>query len=120
MPFTAAAKNLMLDALADVAVWVSLHDAAPGGSGANELSGGAPAYARKLISWPAASGGTLDDATNGLVFDVPPDSAVNHIGVWSADTAGTFLMYKQVDEEAFNNQGQYTVTNGQASLPDAA
>lgn len=48
----------------------SLHTAFPGTTGANEVAGGAPAYAQKAITINAASGGQrLLNA--GVTFDVP-------------------------------------------------
>ena len=48
----------------------SLHTGFPGTTGANEVTGGAPAYAQKAITINAASGGSrLLNA--GVVFDVP-------------------------------------------------
>ena len=49
MPYSTLGKNAMLDALGALAVFVSLHDGDPGESGANEIAGGSPAYARKAV-----------------------------------------------------------------------
>src|SRR4051812_26618256 len=79
----------MEDALAAVAVFVSLHTADPGSSGTSEVSGGSPAYARKAITWTSAASGVLS-ASNAPVFDVPAATTVGWAGLWSASTAGTF------------------------------
>jgi hypothetical protein len=97
MPLVNAAKNLMLDALAGInpsisAAFASLHSGDPGPTGANEVAGGAPAYARKSITWNAAAAGSLDNNANP-VFDVPAGTTVRWLGLWSAVTAGTFLGY---------------------------
>lgn len=89
MALNNTAKNLMEDALAAVAVYVSLHTADPGASGTSEVTGGSPAYARKSITWSSASGGVLS-ASNAPVFDVPASTTVGWGGLWSASTAGTF------------------------------
>lgn len=60
----------------------SLHTAFPGTTGASEVTGGAPAYARKAITINAASGGQR--ALNAAVtFDVPA-CTVKWIGLWNS------------------------------------
>ncbi len=120
MPYTNAGKNLMLDALRGVApgvsvAYASLHTASPGEAGANELTGGSPAYARKAVTFGAASGGAIA-ATNQPVFDVPGGTTVTHVGFWSAVSGGTFLGYADVTDETFASQGTYTLTSSQLDL----
>lgn len=64
----AATKNNMLNG--QTIDTMALNSAFPGSTGANEISGGAPAYARKAVTVAAASGGSrsLSSAVN---FDVP-------------------------------------------------
>lgn len=121
MPYTVAGKNLMLNALKGTnpgtpITHVSLHTGAPGDSGINEVTGGSPAYARKAIAFNAASAGSMDDSTNGAVFDVPAGTTVTHVGFWSAATTGTFLAYDDVTSETFAAQGTYTVTDADLDL----
>jgi hypothetical protein len=79
MPFPTATKNAWLAGL-DYS-HISLHDDFPGTTGANELSGGSPAYARKAIVMNAPSGGS--QALNAAVqFDVPAGSTVKWLGLW--------------------------------------
>lgn len=60
----------------------SLHTAFPGTTGANEVSGGSPAYAQKSITINAASGGQrLLNA--GVTFDVPA-TTVRWVGFWNS------------------------------------
>lgn len=111
------AKNAMLDQLGTLVTRLALHSADPGGanSATNELTGGSPAYARKAIAWNAASGGSMDDSTNGAVFDVPAGSTVAWITGWN--TAGTVRYFKkQVTSESFAGQGTYTVTDADLDL----
>jgi hypothetical protein len=89
VPYTVAAKNLMLNALASVLTYAALHTGAPGSTGANELTGGTPAYARKPIAWNTAAAGNLDD-TAPTVFDVAGGTTIRFLGFWSAISAGTF------------------------------
>lgn len=80
MSLTVSAKNTMLNALSiDTA---SLHTAFPGLTGANEVSGGSPAYARQTVSFGAAAGGTRT-LSAAVTFNVPA-TTVRWFGFWSA------------------------------------
>ncbi len=82
-----------------------------------ELTGGSPAYARKAIAFNApVDPGTMDDSTNGAVFDVPAGASVDYIGYFSAVTAGTVQAIDKVTSEAFAAQGTYTVTDADLDL----
>lgn len=113
------AKNLMLDALAAVAVYASLHDNDPSTNGANEISGGSPAYARKAITWNAAATHNLDNNANP-VFDVASGKTVKYVGFWSASSGGTFYGYIDVTDEVFAGQGTYTLSDADIALNDPA
>jgi len=109
------AKNLMLDALGVAADYASLHSADPGTNGANEIAGGSPAYARKSITWAAASGGSMS-SSNDPVFDVEGGDTVSYVGLFSADTGGTFYGSANVTDEVFGAQGTYTLTDFTISI----
>ena len=80
MTIPAATKNAMLDGV--TFTHASLHSAFPGATGTNEISGGAPAYARKVVVVNPSSGGQR--ALNAAVaFDVPI-STVRWIGFWNS------------------------------------
>src|ERR1051325_4085611 len=82
LSLTIAAKNTMLNALTvDTA---SLHTAFPGLTGANEVSGGAPAYARKAVTFGAAAGGSRA-LSAAVTFDVPA-TTVRWFGFWVSGT----------------------------------
>lgn len=86
--FTTAAKNAMLNA--EGTTHLSLHSAWSA-TGANELSGGSPAYARKSAGLAAASSGSKA-LTAAVTFDVPGGGTVAaFVGRWTALTGGTFL-----------------------------
>ncbi|MFC5744835.1 phage tail fiber protein [Actinomadura rugatobispora] len=107
MGLSPAGKNVMLDAWGAVAVWLSLHDGDPGTTGANELAGGSPAYARQLGAWDPATGGVITLA-GSETFDVPASSDVTHFGAWSVVSGGTFYGGGVVSlPESFNGQGIY-------------
>lgn len=107
------ARNAMLDATASV--WppdtVSLHTADPGNgtsvTGGTEVTGGSPAYARKAVTWSAASAGSKA-ASASVVFDVPGSTTVTHLGYWRSTT---YLGSRALDSsQAFTTQGTYTTT----------
>lgn len=104
------AKNAMLNQLTSLAVFVSAHTADPGATGTSEVTGGSPAYARKAITWNAASSGSAT-ASNTPVFDIPASTTVAFVGLWSAATSGTFYGSADVVDEVFAGQGTYTVTS---------
>jgi len=114
------AKNLMLDQLGTVLTRLALHTGDPGAAdtAANEVTGGSPAYARKAIAWNAAgtpTPGSMDDSTNGAVFDIPAGTTVAWISGWN--TAGTSRYFKKaVTNEVFGSQGTYTVTDADLDL----
>jgi hypothetical protein len=96
----AAELNYIADQAAARITHLSLHTASPSTTGANEATGGSPAYARKSVTFNAAGaigplGGTLQPATTGVAwssevtFDVPAGT-YSHWGGWSASTAGTY------------------------------
>ncbi|WP_068922182.1 phage tail fiber protein [Planobispora rosea] len=114
MALTNAAKHVMLDELATVAVYVSLHTADPGSTGTSEVTGGS--YTREAITWNAAASGALD-SSNTPVFDVPAGTTVTHWGLWSAATNGTFYGGNSLSaSEAFTGAGTYTLTDADVSL----
>jgi len=59
-------------------------------SGANELTGGTPAYARKPATWAAASARSKVMSAS-LGFDVAAGTTVRWVGFYDALTVGTFL-----------------------------
>ena len=86
--FTTAARGSMLDSL--VPAFAALFTGFPGQTFANEVAGGSPAYARKAITFGAASSG-IRTSSGPVVFDVPAAATVNWIGFATAATAGTSL-----------------------------
>lgn len=86
MSLTVAAKNTMLNALSIDSC--SLHTAFPGLTGASEVTGGTPAYARKTVSFAAAAGGSRA-LSAAVTFDVPA-TTIRWFGFW---VAGTYVGY---------------------------
>ncbi len=120
MPYTNVAKDLMLNALIGTnpttpITHVSLHTADPGATGANEVSGGSPAYARQSITFSAASAGAIN-ASSQPVFDVPGGVTITHVGFWNNNVTDSFLGSAAVTNETFGAQGTYTLTSAALDL----
>lgn len=88
MALTTAEKNVNATAQAARLAFLSLHTADPGATGASEVTGGSPAYARKALTPGAPAAGVV---TYGQVSFDAPAGTYTHVGVWSAVTGGTFL-----------------------------
>lgn len=114
-------KNIAAEGVGEVALYAALHDDDPGADGSqNEISGGTPAYARKAITWESeATNGQLQ-ASSQPEFDVPSGVTVKYASFWTAVSGGTCLGIDPVDEEAFTNQGKYTLTSASLQISDAA
>jgi len=113
MGLNATAKNAMLEALALLITYFSLHTAYP--AGANEVTGGTPAYARKAVTWDTAAAGQLDAVATFPVFDVPA-CTVAAVGFYSAITDGTLYGDDDVTDEVFAAQGTYSITAASIDL----
>lgn len=96
MPHTTTGCNNMLGAIG--VTHASLHSAFPGSAGANEISGGSPAYARKAVTFAAPSGKSRAQ-TGSAAFDVPAATTVRFVGFWDALTAGNCLGYHPVGNQ---------------------
>lgn len=91
MAYSSTAANQALDSLTggttNVMAFVSLHTAAPGGTGASEASGGG--YARQACTWNAASARAKTNSSS-LTFTTSGSTANTDAGTSSAVTAGTY------------------------------
>jgi hypothetical protein len=109
-----SSKNARITDLITRVTAVSLHSADPGTTGASELSGGSPAYARLTPSFSAASAGASNLSAT-LTFDIPVGGAPAYYGLWAGST---FLIGAALTaaESAYGAQGTYALT----SIPLAA
>lgn len=80
MSYPSATKDAALNAL--TFTLASLHTGFPGTTGSNEVSGGAPAYAKKAITFGTSSGGSRS-LSGSVGFDVPA-TTVRWVGFWNA------------------------------------
>jgi hypothetical protein len=106
MSRTNTMKNDLATAYGSAIAKVSLHSADPGSTGASEISGGSPAYAR--VSPPAITGPATGLITFQVVFNVAAGTTVAGIGLW--DGSSNFLDGGPVTSQAFASQGTYTAT----------
>lgn len=108
MPTTNATKETAALAVTALGGWISLHTGDPGTTGANEATGGSPAYARKQSTW---TGGGSDGVVPGseVVIDLPAGT-YTHFGVWSASSGGTFIGGGVITSTTLGAQGQIKVT----------
>ena len=106
---TTTEKNSLATKYGTDAAYAALFTADPGTSGTvtGEVTGGSPAYARKAITWGAASSGAI---TATVTFDVPTGTTVTYAGVCSASTGATLLDRVAVTSQAFSSQGTYQLT----------
>lgn len=87
MPITPTEVQVVAVAESAKILYLSIHTTTPGTTGANEATGGSPAYARKATT-VTASGGT--GTSTQVTFDVPAGT-YGFFGCWTAITGGTFL-----------------------------
>jgi len=94
-----------------ISTYISLHTADPTTTGGSEATGGSPAYARKLVTWNAATfSAGIETATSAVsaTFDVPAGTYA-FFGIWDAATAGNYLMGGTCTSQVFSAQGQYQI-----------
>jgi len=88
---TDACKNALLDSAVAAGLTttphMSLHTGFPP-AGGNEVTGGAPAYARQPFTWSAAAAGAKSIAASET-FDVPAATTVRAVATYDALTSGT-------------------------------
>ena len=84
-----------------------------------ELSGGDPAYARKEVNWDNDGTGVMRPAVN-LTFDVPAGTTVGGWRGYSQLVGGTDYGGKDVTQEVYAGQGQYTLLAAQTSITHTA
>ena len=95
--FSTTTGTAILEALFNAGTWthptnvyISLHTADPGTTGASECTGGSYARQNATSAFAAASGKAIDSNAD-LSFAGMPATTVTHVGVWDAVTTGTFL-----------------------------
>lgn len=109
---TANGKNALLAGLKTAITHISLHSSDPSTNGANEITGGTPAYARQAVTFGDPSAGSMA-TTASMTFNVPAGATVAYVGYWSASSAGTFYGSRALDaSQNFATAGTFTVNIG--------
>ena len=103
-----ATKETLATAYTALGAWISLHTSDPGSTGANEATGGSPAYGRKQTTWTAGSSDGIV-AGSEVSIDVPAGS-FTHAGIWSAATGGNFIDKAAITATTLGAQGAVKVT----------
>ena len=108
MARTNATKEAAALAVTGLGAYISLHTGDPSTTGANEATGGSPAYARQLTTWTA---GSSDGVVNGsqVTIDVPAGT-YTYAGQWTASSGGTFIQSVAITSTTLGAQGQIKVT----------
>lgn len=104
---TASMKNSLATAYKNAATYAALYTTVPGATAGTEVAGGAPAYARKPLTWGAPANGVV---TATATFDVPAGATIAGAGIHDAATAGNYLDGGTVTSQAFATQGTYALT----------
>lgn len=86
MSLTIAVRNAGLDTIVQ-GMYVSLHTADPGLTGANEVAGGS--YARQLETFGPASVAAVSNVSL-MTYTAMPSCTVKYFGLWSLVTGGVF------------------------------
>lgn len=106
MAFQETIFNTALDAMADRVTQLSLHTGDPGGTGANELTGGT--YARQAVTWNAATSAQVTIAAP-VTFGVAAGNTIEWVGMWDGMTwVGAVALNAP---QPFPNDGELTVQN---------
>ena len=111
--FTNAAKNQALNALNGVNptntwVWLSLHTADPGLTGASEVATGS-GYNRQQVTWAAAASAQM--VGTQVTFNVPTGTTIQFWGIWTAVTSGTFGFGEPLpSNQTYGQPGLYFLT----------
>lgn len=114
MFMTNTLKNLMLAAVATASAtnpdFGSLHTAYST-TGANEVTGGSPAYARVALTWAAPASGATALAATLPSWNVPTGTTVGWWGGWDAVTAGNFLFMQPLGGQSLKMASVETATD---------
>ncbi|MDH6279328.1 phage tail fiber protein [Prescottella agglutinans] len=102
----AATRQILANAYAAAGTWISVHTGTPT-NGANEATGGSPAYARKQTTWGAGANGTKTGSQ--VAIDVPAGT-YTYVGIWDAANGGNLVDYVAMTSTTLGAQGQILVT----------
>lgn len=93
---TSAVADAMLAQITTTGLFMSIHTASPSNTGANEIVAGtgytAVSGGRPPLAWAASSGGVVvSNDTQTYAMLVTESGGIPYFGIWTANTAGTWL-----------------------------
>lgn len=105
-------KNALCTAYAAIGganTYVSVHTADPGTTGANEATGGSPAYARVATTWGTAANGQI---SGGPVTINLPAGTYTYAGLWKSVNGGApdFIDKVAIASTTLGSQGTLLIT----------
>ncbi len=108
MPYTMAARNMMLNVLAPALAYASLHYGVPP---TNELE----SYERVAVRFDEAFSGVIR-LQERINVNVPEGAKITHVGFWTASQGGVLLAYSPVSEIEYQGPGVYTIESAALDL----
>lgn len=89
----AATANAMLATITTTGLFMSIHTASPGTTGANEIVGGTGYTGnRPALAWAASSlGVVVSNDTQTYAMLTTEAGGIPYFGIWTAATSGTYL-----------------------------
>lgn len=93
---TATAASVMLTNITTTGLYMSIHSATPGNTGANELVAGT-AYTlvsggRPPLAWGSVSSGVVtSNDTQTFAMLLTQSGGIPYFGIWTANSGGTYL-----------------------------
>lgn len=114
---SATAEDNALTGLVAAAGFFGLNTGDPGTTGASEVSGGSPAYARVAITWGTAAAGSVANATSALTLNVPASTTVAWFSTWSLISSGVYQIGGALGSSiTFGTQGTLVIAVGALTI----
>lgn len=106
---TTAELNSLATKFGTDAGFAALFTADPGltGTAVGEVTGGSPAYARKALTFGAASGGIV---TATATFDVPAGTTITFAAACTSVSGSNVIGRAAITSQTFATQGTYLLT----------
>lgn len=95
------------------AIYMQLHTGDPGAAGTSNV---ATNTTRKLVTFGAASGGTIATDADVSWTNVPAAEDYTHLSLWDASTAGNFLASGTITANAVAIGDTFTIPSGSETL----
>lgn len=89
----AATASAMLGDITTTGLFMSIHTASPGTTGANEIVGGTGyTGTRPAVTWGSVTTGVVSSSdTQTFAMLVTESGGIPYFGLWTADASGTYL-----------------------------